>query len=519
MKQTWILLSILFLVAITFRLPGTKFDLGSLNFCDESIYVEWSMNRITDDSAPVPHFKSGGVNFFFPKYAGKAYLTLTGKNISLDDLRLLCRYIANVFLNGLGVIFLFLAVLNMTANRRAAYFSALMYALCPLLTASTTWFYPDSFVAFFTIFVLFSISLILKNRHNRRSCDVYESVLYGILGVSVATVFSTKFTGMLFHALFAWLMVIRYLDESKNTLSITSLWRTIYGSRFIILSYGLGFVLAFVMINPDAITNWGGFLKALQVDHYQASERPLVGFKYYSFLMFICSCGVGFPSSLAILVLKRDRSSLLQWVMMISIPIVLLAIIGRYNLLFSRNINIIVPCIIVAVAIGFARLKYSLSQNLCWIISIASILPWSLSQLKQDLEEDSRFVIQKYLASQNLNKVASNGGCGPHPYTNYNEHWGNVVALDSWWGGINADGTFRQHYQATAEFILFRTRHFRDLHFIAERSWKVPGHIKSQYEVVKTFAYGGPVVFFLGRRSAPTHAFKPCRGDFCPKDF
>ena len=504
-KRTKIFLFLVFVVACLLRYPGIKFDLEPFPYCDEDLFIHPAMNMVQNTNWNVPHFKSGGLNFLIPKLAGSIFTIISSEPLSTDVLRFISRLIATVLLASCAVFPLFGAINIQTASKKPAVIGTLLYALSPLSTSASTWFYPDGFIAFFSAATIY-LSEKIRNDYISQTTKRLP-LLFCLLGLTLGAAISTKYNAIILCGYPFIVLLLNYKDifSQKKLDTIKTLM------KFISLAC-LSLFLTFSVLNWGVFLNANQFFQDLKINHYSLSENYYHGWSYYASLYFLFSLGL--IPLICLTTAKIDPKSFVYlFLKTLSIPILYLLIIGRYNLLYSRNIQIIFPFLVLFVSLCFEiqtnvhpKGKFRRFFFFSFTLFSSFLLFRTTNQFLQDLKQDSRLTARMMVKKQKWNEVYSNEGCGQARIIESTSSNPEYILLDNWFGGIDEKGQLREPKQENITAI-FHARHFRDLHYLNHVgcwNWGLPFpffELQQKYTLETQIKNGGPIVSVFRRKA------------------
>lgn len=369
-------------------------------FCDEKIFSDQVTRLLGSNSVISSEFRAGGFNIYPSYLLIKICNLITSHNLSLNAQLIISRILLNVILNSASCIFIYLSARILFKCTKAAMFGALLFTCSPgILSQSRIW-YPDSYLIFFSAGILYFLLKILENKTSKS--DIILLSTFAALAVSV------KYT-----SLFLLLPITLVLFYSRRRTPLKNFFRLDL-IRFFIL-----FGLSTVIINFSILFHPHGFKNAFiwNIQNYGHSLGVhFSGISFYLITGFITYFTVAiFPVvffGLKAFARIKSTSGLLIMVT----PLAYLLYMGMANLVVIRNVNLVLPYILIFFVAGFLEIVRSFSRNMSALI-LGIILVSQIWQgiliIKNDLKVDSRELANTWIV-KNLDHgitLGLNKGC------------------------------------------------------------------------------------------------------------
>lgn len=495
---------------VIIRIPSLKNDLFPYFFvCDEGIYFGETYHMLVDQNYIQKSFRAGFANVYTVLIPFKIFtLIFTEGYINPDQLILFGRFLLPILLSSLSILFIDLAIREIytkaTVIERTIYLS--IFSLSGYFFSQSRIWYPDHYQIFFSSIVIY---LILKiYRQKKLSMDLYFLIIAFIFLVGV------KYSGLLLLATtFPCLAYVFFNSlEFKNSLN-----RFYLVSKYILFAF-----FFFSLLNFSIFLNFEKFLYDFNANfiNYGQSSLDLEGFLYYFVFLFLVPFSIFSAPFLIIAIIKliNDESWFLAY-LFIGVPLILSLYFGSYGTLVNRNINFLIPFVLLLLTVGISSnlkfIKQRFSNIL--IILILSFQIWSFSiTLLDDFKIDSRIQaeawIMENLNNLNFTEVGNNEFCtGDSPIksfaeTTYDHNFElgfDYYLINDYWDS-KATRTLKRRN------ILFTTNHkndqfyyfnYRDL--LNNRLFKIEQNFNSieGYKVFKTFEGNGPTMILYKKSS------------------
>ena len=284
-------------------------------------------------------------------------------------------------------------------------------------------------------------------------------------------------------------------------------------------------ILSFLSTNPGIFSNFDAFLRGLGVEHYQPAQEWLHGRFFYFNVVLFASFGVlGAVLYLcgAVAVLRRELELFL---LLTGVPVFLVVYLGRFDLLFTRNMVLAMPFVLTVGAVGAETILGFISRAplstkarsgvmiLVSLLFLVEPVSKSLYAVKRDLSLDSRTLAKAWLLQQQNAqkipadaKILSNPGCHFPPLvrsarTSDANPCFDYLVLDTWFGGIRNDGSVKENDETLSRVV--SEWDFKFLHYLAHyQIWQhgpVKNYLTERHHAVARFRGYGPTVFVFKR--------------------
>ena len=478
-------------------------------YCDEGLFSDEVFRMLNSNSSQQEMFKSGPLNIIPIFYLYKIYLYLFNVSQSYTDLIIFGRAILSVGLNVISIIYLD-KILNLFFEKKSSRFinfGLLLYVLSPYLFAQTRIWYPDSYQLVFTFGLIYYIFKTKIENFNQR--NLFFIVIF------ISLLFSAKYTGV-FLAIPA---VFVLLEKFRMTFKNYSLNKKF----FEFLKYFLISVAIFSSINYSILLNFEQFLIDFYFNlnnyggNFKFSWRLIEGVKYYSTFLFIIPFSLFsiFYQIISFYKFIKDKKYFEAFMFFI-LPISFCVYLGGYYLIINRNINFLIPLIVIPICIGikesfnFQYLPFRIFNflNLTFMF-VFIIISFSITLL-DDFKVDSRTEMQNYLIDEftptSIQSVGVNEGCtGNSPADGlyitevdrnmdtdkdaylFNSHWSSAVKIQKQ-NILFVTNHKNTHFDYYLNFDLFNNNYFTQNKVI---------EVSKNYQLKKVFDSNGPKMMFF----------------------
>lgn len=330
-----------FLVFIRYKASSNFFVYPNL-FCDENIYFLEAL-RMTRDKDVIPQsFHGGSANYLLP-----SMLVALDIQVTDQELFFLGRAIYSVVLPVVSALFLAGAVFNLTRKIWLVVVTLVSFVLSPVILATGLYWYPDSWIYFWTSLVILLLTFQWKSQRN-------SFVLRGLVIFVLALGLSTKLT-FLFVVL--WVFIVRVIQltqiekqKAKNVMIEVS-------------KDAITLLLFFLILNPGYIARYLSAIRwsasnffVYQVDTANSGSNAtyLNGLEFHITLLALSIPMLLLPALYYVVSLKR------QFLVVSTIfPIILLiAIFSAQSQYLARNLLVIIPFAILLGTLGLDALQH-----------------------------------------------------------------------------------------------------------------------------------------------------------------
>ncbi len=143
----------------------------------------------------IPHFHSGGLNFYLPLFAAKLDRWLLHAPYNPVRFIFLARVLAPGILSSASIFWQFFAAKRLFPQTRVPYIVVVLFSFSPLVLGESRIFYPHHYIIFFASAVLYFLAAALTH-------EGFVQRRYFILaGATAGLTASVKYTGSYFVCL------------------------------------------------------------------------------------------------------------------------------------------------------------------------------------------------------------------------------------------------------------------------------------------------------------------------------
>ena len=503
-KKNNVVLFNIFALNIFFRLPSITNSTGIYIFIDEKLYLDETMNLIQNKSLILSFFKSGQLNIFPIAFFFILLEHITEIEITNQFVLIFSRIFFNIFLNSIVYIFIIKIdkLLSFYLFKKASngITLSLFFFFNPYLFSNSRIWYANSYLYLATIITFYYILKIYFENINKK--DTFKLVLSLAIGVSI------KYNYIFLLTLVFFIYLSKLISDKKP--------------YFFEIIFGLSLLVFFIAIlNYSIFFNFENFVNDITFNskNYDGSiffnrdlntaEKDFLLRILYHFLFLyfvpITIAGIFFYFYSLFIYLKLKNYLLLNLFSLA--PLIYVIFISSFPKIFlNRNINFLIPIIIISAFVGFESIRYSISIKKFFAIFYFLIF---ISIFYDDLLPDSRLQSQNWieenLTSENLT-IGYNAG-----YTessakvlenavndgNFEQELDIYVIDDHWQNGfVNAES--RQN-------ILFVLNH-KNSHYYYDSNYSflnkniyrtTENFDIVNYKLLKRFSSNGPNVYIL----------------------
>ena len=359
---------------IAFRFKGVFQQMPPYTFCDEDMYLAPAFNMFKKGSIFVNVFLSGALNFKFPVWLARLTSLFSNFPNNYEDFLVLNRFVWVALLGSISI------PLSFIAFKKGSYEVCLFILFSPFLMGHRHFFYPDHYL--FTSSLLAVIGTI----HFIKKPESNLGPALWVVGAALSA--STKWSGLglvLPFSLSIFLVEKKYIKK-------------------IIIS-GIVFLMAFLALNDAILPKWELFLSHLKwsVENYSAETFNGTD-NGYLFYMAIFLIGLGVPSSLVIIlgIIKEFKKNWKRTAILLSFPILVFIMIGKYPKVLTRNIIIVLPWAIPFLDSGIGEIKHFIQTPKFRALTFALLLllpaTKTINDFRRDYLTDSRILAKEWTA-------------------------------------------------------------------------------------------------------------------------
>jgi len=500
-------------IYIVSKLPSINHNLPPYFFsCDEGLFSDEVFRMLQLNSPQQEMFKSGPLNVFPIYILYKVFIDIFNIGFEYVDLIIFSRYVLTIGLNLLSLLML-KKLLSLFFSREESKFinlGLLLFVISPYLFAQTRLWYPDSYQ------LAFSLGLIFYTFKTRKEKLGFRNIIF--LSIFSSLLFATKYTGIFITIPAIYVVIEKLFYTFKGydlSTKILELLKYFSVSILIFITINLGILLNFEQFLDDFyfnLNNYGG--------NFNFAWRLIGGTAYYSTFLFIVPFSLFsvFYQIAAVIRFLKDKKYF-EFFTFFVIPFCFCFYLGGYYMLVNRNINFLIPLLIIPICFGIKeslrfQFKIVRTLNSINIICLSIFLIYSFSTtLMDDFEKDSRIEMQNYLLSEPSSisslTIGINEGCtGDSPAEGiintendrFMENGYDTYLFNSFW---NSAIKFQK------QNILFVTNHknthfdyylnldlFNDNFFTQNKILE----INQNYKIKKIFGTNGPKMIYLVKK-------------------
>ena len=483
-------LNLLILIFIFSRCFSLFQEMPPFTFCDESIYLDATFKMLKNNSLYFDEFKSGGFNILPITFISNLFFP--NQNIlKIEDVLIVGRLFYLIIINSIGLIYLFKTA-EIIYNKNIAYVSVIIYIFSPMVYSQQRYWYPDSYITTLSSIFLYYI-IVLKNIKY-----TYPNNILIKLGVSFGFLISTKYTTILL------IFQIFNLKKKRN---------------INLLIFSASVIFIYILFNYSIITDADKFIKDILFHgkNYGVLKNGVyfIGIAYY----IICIIALPLTWLLAPVVIYSfflvERKYIYSFIV---IPVFYISIIGGLaGIVFIRNLNLLLPYIIIVLANGIVNLfiKFKNSKfkvNLyVYILYLSIPILSTILAIHHDTKLDSRILARDWVKN-NLpphTTIGINDWCSGDSSANINENFLifdpsqtnksiNYYVYNSYWAFPLSykyklsywemwDQKYFHFYQSSDTAAIIRTPSF----------FRLSSDDAIGYKIIKKFDSNGPDIYIL----------------------
>jgi len=487
---------IIVLINIFLRIPSLFQELPPYTFIDEDLYVNKAFKHYQKDALYIA--KVNQIVYYLASGPSYFYTLVTNEKLSLEQFTILARFFGPVLLNSISAAIIFLIGHLLFKTYSISIIATGLFTFSPMVMGTSRILYPDH---------LWSICASM----NILICLFYSKGIYSkkvntfLMGFIAALGASIKISGIVL-CLPSFLLITKHNFKKSKSDLLSQVSYLINPYVFLFFSI----IVCFFVLNPIIITN--GFQpfidhinwkNSLYTKEYWPFLKTNNTYIFYTILLLFTtfgSLGFFFICSGVVILFNSNKTTLLFYIIC---PLLLIAILGRYEIGITRNIILGIPYVLFLLLYGFnyylrkinnPTIKYLLIFFLLFEIIVKSGITFYY-----DLKTDSRILASRWIKKN----VPAGSTIGQSKYMkNPIENFKNsdFLILDSWWSDLY---DFNKHKSNQTPFILFKEPIINNLHFI--NSGGVPYNEKylkykriiQNYDFVTTLNGYGPKVFIF----------------------
>lgn len=355
---------LLTLLSILVRLPGILRDLPPWTFGDEDLVTHLGFSMFQNGRWQPTFYRFGGFNFYYPLLILKFVRAVFGVDFTITGYVLGCRVLMTLLLSSLGSGLTYLAAFEFWKDRRASWVAGLLMALSPMALGLNRNAYPDQYLVFFPCLLLFLAGRYLNALESAHSPPNIRNMVLG-MGAVIGIASAAKYYSVFFAMIPCLLLLFTQLQSSKRS----SGWRAIFRSTW--PSFGLLFVslvVTFLLFNPFLFLDFGKFRGDFQfnVQHYKSGHWGLEsehGHWFYFQVLYLTSFGVLSVIPYLLGVIKGSAIAYKKTILLVLVPVVFIALLGRYRVVVNRNVASLIPFVFILASLGWLELHKFLTTR------------------------------------------------------------------------------------------------------------------------------------------------------------
>ena len=510
-KPEYKTLLILAFLNLLIRMPSINHSVGSYAFFDEELYRKEMSRLIENKSLILSFFKSGNMNILPVALILVPIEKFFDFSFNLENITIFARIFFNIFLNSISFIFLFR--INKLLNRHLLkknindIYIGLLFLFNPYLFSNSRIWYANSYLYLVSIVTIYYLLIIYFE-------DIsYNNLTKLILSISVGA--SIKYNYTIFFLCIFFLYINKVREDNQFYFL-----KIIYSSTLFIallLAFNYSALINFEQFLYDFnfnIKNYGPIISTNDGNIYFSFGKYFWRNVYHALFLFVVPVNIfGFLFLFFSLYRFITKKNLFLINLFFVFPLLYILYISLYPTFLNRNINFLVPLILISLYFGIAtinnseRKMYNKSSKILIACFSFIYLFMFVSILYDDFQKDSRLQaeewIQDNLIEDNL-VVGYNFGYTGTPARlipssvsdSFIEKDLDYYIFDDFWANSFFDIKDRRN-------ILFVLNH-KNSHFYYDSNYQFIESnltdlskftISKDYELVKSFIGNGPRIF------------------------
>lgn len=505
----YVIITLIFTIAVLFRLPYLLQGLPPYMACDEGFFSNDVFRMFFDSSIQMKEFRSGAMNSW-PVIPFAAILNLSGE-LTYTNLVILGRVLLPIVLASATVFPLYGTLMRLGIKKYISILTPALFAVSPFVVSQSEIWYPDSYIMFISSLFIFQFTKLTKSNTARINSN---RTLIGLFAIGVSVKHNFAFFALLI--LFYELAVQGY--DPRNVRLFLGGIKTVISNytKFLLKS-----VILFFIINYSIFFNFLDFLRAINSNRkiYAIQDLNfLPGTIFYLFNLLFSPLGLIGIVLFIIGVSAHFRKDFQLSFALVGLVVIFLLAAGFPKQALARNINLLLPIFFIFVAAGIQKLQ----ETRKFLILVICAITLGLSLISSEvrfysilMKPDSYRVTENWLRENLQGQIVGvNNGCnGPSPAFISGSSVRNVKdtsdQLDYYLFSSYGEGPFYEFFRQRNVYSSGNPRYLGSYHFNDTRiltGWNATRSLNSYtpegYKIIKQFSGSGPYFILIKKVSS-----------------